>query len=41
VNNAAGNFLAAAEDLSSNGFKAGVTFSSIGTFHCTVVRGAG
>jgi NAD(P)-dependent dehydrogenase (short-subunit alcohol dehydrogenase family) len=35
VNNAAGNFLAAAEDLSSNGFKAVVDIVLNGTFHCT------
>lgn len=35
VNNAAGNFLAAAEDLSANGFKTVVDIVLNGTFHCT------
>src|SRR5438045_592933 len=35
VNNAAGNFLAAAEDLSPNGFRAVVDIVLNGTFHCT------
>ena len=35
VNNAAGNFLAAAEDLSANAFKAVVEIVLNGTFHCT------
>jgi NAD(P)-dependent dehydrogenase (short-subunit alcohol dehydrogenase family) len=39
VNNAAGNFLAAAEDLSSNGFKAVVDVVLNGTFHCTSAFG--
>src|SRR5882672_3089598 len=39
VNNAAGNFLAAAEDLSSNGFKAVVDIVLHGTFHCTSAFG--
>jgi len=39
VNNAAGNFLAAAEDLSSNGFKAVVDIVLNGTFHCTSAFG--
>ena len=34
VNNAAGNFLAAAEDLSANGFKSVVDIVLNGTFHC-------
>jgi NAD(P)-dependent dehydrogenase (short-subunit alcohol dehydrogenase family) len=41
VNNAAGNFLAAAEDLSSNGFKAVVDIVLNGTFHCTSAFGRG
>ena len=39
VNNAAGNFLAAAEDLSANGFKAVVDIVLNGTFHCTSAFG--
>src|SRR5213079_2963597 len=39
VNNAAGNFLAAAEDLSSNGFKTAVDIVLNGTFHCTSAFG--
>jgi NAD(P)-dependent dehydrogenase (short-subunit alcohol dehydrogenase family) len=39
VNNAAGNFLAAAEDLSSNAFKAVVDIVLGGTFHCTSAFG--
>src|SRR5260370_5468688 len=39
VNNAAGNFLAAAEDLSSNGFKTVVEIVLNGTFHCTSAFG--
>src|SRR5438309_10829047 len=39
VNNAAGNFLAAAEDLSPNGFKAVVDIVLNGTFHCTSAFG--
>jgi NAD(P)-dependent dehydrogenase (short-subunit alcohol dehydrogenase family) len=39
VNNAAGNFLAAAEDLSSNAFKAVVDIVLNGTFHCTSAFG--
>jgi NAD(P)-dependent dehydrogenase (short-subunit alcohol dehydrogenase family) len=39
VNNAAGNFLAAAEDLSSNGFKSVVDIVLNGTFHCTSAFG--
>ncbi len=39
VNNAAGNFLAAAEDLSSNGFKTVVDIVLTGTFHCTSAFG--
>lgn len=35
VNNAAGNFLAASEDLSANGFRAVVDIVLNGTFHCT------
>lgn len=35
VNNAAGNFLAAAEDISPNGFKAVVDIVLHGTFNCT------
>src|SRR5437764_9186138 len=41
VNNAAGNFLAAAEDLSSNGFKTVVDIVLNGTFHCTSAFGRG
>ncbi|HYS10472.1 MAG TPA: SDR family oxidoreductase [Myxococcales bacterium] len=39
VNNAAGNFLTAAEDLSANGFKAVVDIVLNGTFHCTSAFG--
>lgn len=39
VNNAAGNFLAAAEDLTANGFKAVVDIVLNGTFHCTSAFG--
>lgn len=39
VNNAAGNFLAAAEDLSANAFKAVVDIVLGGTFHCTSAFG--
>ncbi|HEX9578813.1 MAG TPA: SDR family oxidoreductase [Myxococcales bacterium] len=39
VNNAAGNFLAASEDLSPNGFKAVVDIVLSGTFHCTSAFG--
>jgi NAD(P)-dependent dehydrogenase (short-subunit alcohol dehydrogenase family) len=39
VNNAAGNFLAAAEDLSANGFKTVVEIVLNGTFHCTSAFG--
>ena len=39
VNNAAGNFLAAAEDLTSNGFKTVVDIVLNGTFHCTSAFG--
>jgi NAD(P)-dependent dehydrogenase (short-subunit alcohol dehydrogenase family) len=39
VNNAAGNFLAPAEDLSPNGFKAVVDIVLNGTFHCTSAFG--
>ncbi len=39
VNNAAGNFLAAAEDLSSNGFKTVIDIVLNGTFHCTSAFG--
>lgn len=35
VNNAAGNFLSASEDLTPNGFKAVVDIVLHGTFHCT------
>lgn len=35
VNNAAGNFLSAAEDLSSNAFRAVIDIVLQGTFHCT------
>jgi NAD(P)-dependent dehydrogenase (short-subunit alcohol dehydrogenase family) len=41
VNNAAGNFLAAAEDLSANAFKAVVDIVLNGTFHCTSAFGRG
>jgi NAD(P)-dependent dehydrogenase (short-subunit alcohol dehydrogenase family) len=39
VNNAAGNFLAASEDLSSNAFKTVVDIVLNGTFHCTSAFG--
>ncbi len=39
VNNAAGNFLAATEDLSPNAFKAVVDIVLAGTFHCTLFFG--
>jgi NAD(P)-dependent dehydrogenase (short-subunit alcohol dehydrogenase family) len=39
VNNAAGNFLAATEDLSPNGFSAVVQTVLHGTFHCTLAVG--
>jgi NAD(P)-dependent dehydrogenase (short-subunit alcohol dehydrogenase family) len=39
VNNAAGNFLAPAEDVSPNGFKAVVDIVLNGTFHCTTSFG--
>jgi NAD(P)-dependent dehydrogenase (short-subunit alcohol dehydrogenase family) len=39
VNNAAGNFLAVSEDLSSNGFKTVVDIVLNGTFHCTSAFG--
>jgi NAD(P)-dependent dehydrogenase (short-subunit alcohol dehydrogenase family) len=39
VNNAAGNFLCPAEDLSPNGFSAVVDIVLKGTFHCTRVAG--
>jgi len=39
VNNAAGNFLAAAEDISPNGFKTVVDIVLNGTFHCTTAFG--
>src|SRR5437763_16899929 len=39
VNNAAGNFLADAEDLSPNGFKTVVDIVLNGTFHCTSAFG--
>jgi len=39
VNNAAGNFLATAEDLSSNAFKTVVDIVLNGTFHCTSAFG--
>jgi len=39
VNNAAGNFLAASEDLSPNGFKTVVDIVLNGTFHCTSAFG--
>jgi NAD(P)-dependent dehydrogenase (short-subunit alcohol dehydrogenase family) len=39
VNNAAGNFLAATEDLSANGFKAVVDIVLNGTFNCTLAFG--
>ena len=39
VNNAAGNFLACAEDLSSNAFKTVIDIVLNGTFHCTSAFG--
>jgi NAD(P)-dependent dehydrogenase (short-subunit alcohol dehydrogenase family) len=39
VNNAAGNFLAATEDLSPNGFKTVVDIVLNGTFNCTLAFG--
>jgi NAD(P)-dependent dehydrogenase (short-subunit alcohol dehydrogenase family) len=39
VNNAAGNFLAASEDLSANAFNAVVQIVLYGTFHCTTELG--
>src|SRR5207237_8827738 len=39
LNNAAGNFLAAAEDISPNGFKTVVDIVLNGTFHCTTAFG--
>lgn len=39
VNNAAGNFLAATEDLSPNGFNSVVQIVLYGTFHCTAELG--
>jgi len=39
VNNAAGNFLAAAEDLSANAFKAVVDIVLNGSFHCSSAFG--
>src|SRR5207248_3718185 len=39
VNNAAGNFLAATEDLSANAFKAVIDIVLNGTFHCTTAFG--
>lgn len=39
VNNAAGNFLSASEDLSPNGFKAVVDIVLYGSFNCTHVFG--
>ena len=39
VNNAAGNFLSATEDLSPNGFAAVVQIVLFGTFHCTTELG--
>jgi NAD(P)-dependent dehydrogenase (short-subunit alcohol dehydrogenase family) len=39
VNNAAGNFLAASEDLSANAFHAVVQIVLYGTFHCTTELG--
>src|SRR3954468_18931202 len=39
VNNAAGNFLAPAEDISPNGFKAVVDIVLNGTFHCATSFG--
>jgi NAD(P)-dependent dehydrogenase (short-subunit alcohol dehydrogenase family) len=39
VNNAAGNFLAASEDLSANAFNSVVQIVLYGTFHCTTELG--
>ena len=39
LNNAAGNFYCASEDLSSNGFKTVVDIVLIGTFHCSKAFG--
>ncbi|MCL4150248.1 UNVERIFIED_CONTAM: hypothetical protein GTU68_017687 [Idotea baltica] len=39
VNNAAGNFYSASEDLSSNGFQTVVDIVLLGTFHCTQAAG--
>jgi len=39
VNNAAGNFLAASEDLSANAFHSVVQIVLYGTFHCTLELG--
>ncbi len=39
VNNAAGNFLAASEELSPNGFKAVIDIVLNGTFNCTLAFG--
>jgi NAD(P)-dependent dehydrogenase (short-subunit alcohol dehydrogenase family) len=39
INNAAGNFLSASEDLSANAFNAVVQIVLNGTFHCTVELG--
>jgi NAD(P)-dependent dehydrogenase (short-subunit alcohol dehydrogenase family) len=39
VNNAAGNFLSAAEDLSPNAFNSVVQIVLYGTFHCTTALG--
>lgn len=39
VNNAAGNFLCPAEELSANGFNAVVSIVLTGTFHCTQAVG--
>ena len=39
INNAAGNFLAASEDLSANAFNSVVQIVLYGTFHCTTELG--
>ncbi|MFZ5625456.1 MAG: SDR family oxidoreductase [Gemmatimonadota bacterium] len=39
INNAAGNFLAASEDLSPNAFNSVVQIVLYGTFHCTIELG--
>lgn len=39
INNAAGNFYCASEDLSSNGFKTVVDIVLVGTFHCSKAFG--